>query len=469
MADKQNLFRSIPQVDRLLQEENIQALASQWGDSRLYASIQNTLQEVRADISAGKITRTDEISFDAIYKRVEDDFRNEGRQLLRPVINCTGISLHTNLGRSPLSDELMDRVSHIARSYSNLEYRLDLGRRGSRYDALEKQIRELLGVEAAMVVNNNAAAVMLMLRVFARDKEAIVSRGELVEIGGKFRVPEVMEESGARLREVGTTNKTHLDDYEAAINDETGCILKVHRSNFRLEGFHEEVDLNELVALAQEKQVLLMYDLGSGLMHPEPPAILRDEPTVQEAVASGCDLISFSGDKLLGGPQAGIIVGRKDLIEKIKANPLTRALRCDKLTLVALQETLKLYPDVNRINSEIPLFRMLSASDEEIIEKNGILQAKLQAAGITSKLATSRGEVGGGSAPGLYFTTPVLALESDQNVFSLKALEEELRRGDLPIIAFIQFDQLIFDLRTVEANQLDALAQGIIEAAKRAI
>lgn len=464
MPDKQQLFRSIPPVDGLLQEESFRDLARVWGESRLYQSVQKQLAELRQAIGRGEIESLDELSPAGIFKRVKRDYEEDNALLLQPVINCTGISLHTNLGRSPLDRDLMERVVDIGHAYSNLEYRLQEGRRGSRYDALEDQLKKLLGVESAMVVNNNAAAVMLMLRALARDKEAIVSRGELVEIGGKFRVPDVMEESGATLREVGTTNKTRLEDYERAIGEETACILKVHRSNFRLEGFQEEVSIEDLVKLAHEKDSLLLYDLGSGLLHPEPPAILRNEPTVQEAVAAGCDLISFSGDKLLGGPQAGIIVGKKDLIEQIKANPLTRALRCDKLTLIALQETLRIYPDPERINREIPLFRMLSQTSEELTAKCQELARHLSSEELPTKIIETRGEVGGGSAPGLYFATPALAIEAKDVDFSLHALEEALRLGEIPVISFIQNDQLIFDLRTVADEEFAPLVEAIQEA-----
>ena len=464
MPDKQQLFRSIPPVDGLLQEERFRALAQEWGETRLYHSVQQQLAKLREAISQGEISSLDALSPDAIFKRVHQDYDRDSALMLQPVINCTGISLHTNLGRSPLDRALMERVVDIGHAYSNLEYRLQEGRRGSRYDALEDQLKKLLSVEAAMVVNNNAAAVMLMLSALARGQEAIVSRGELVEIGGKFRVPDVMEESGATLREVGTTNKTRLEDYERAMGEGTACILKVHRSNFRLEGFQEEVSIRELVELAHAKHSLLLYDLGSGLIHPDPPAILRQEPTVQEAVAAGCDLITFSGDKLLGGPQAGLIVGRQDLIEKIKVHPLTRALRCDKLTLIALQETLRIYPDPERINREIPLFRMLSQTPEEQTAKCRELGRRLSTEELPTRIIETRGEVGGGSAPGLYFATPALAIEARAVDFSLHALEEALRRGKTPVISFIQNDQLIFDLRTVADEEFEPLLEAIREA-----
>ncbi len=468
MQDKNALFRNIPQVDKLLQDGDFQALAQDWGYSRLSAGLQETLDELRADIAEGRVTNAADLTSAAILARVQAKYQEAQQRLIHPLLNCTGISLHTNLGRAPLSPGVMAKVSAVAEAYSNLEYRLAEGRRGSRYDSLESLICDLCGVEAALVVNNNAAAVMLILRELAKGKEAIVSRGELVEIGGKFRVPDVMEESGAKLVEVGTTNKTRLDDYAKAFTEDTACILKVHRSNFRLEGFQEEAGLEELSALAHAQGSLLVYDLGSGLLHPDPPAVLRQEPTVAEAVAADCDLICFSGDKLLGGPQAGIIIGRKDLMDRIKTNPLTRALRCDKLTLTALQETLKIYPDVDRINREIPLFRMLTISDQDLAQRAICLQDILVAGGLSSVICQPQAEIGGGSVPGVYLSSVGLALEANQLDCSLPCLEAELRLGQPPVIAYIQNDQIIFDLRTLEDQDLPLLGQAVLAAYDRA-
>ncbi len=468
MEVKHDLLRKIPQIDRLLQDNRFMDLSLTWGKTRTTKHTQLVLEEIRQDILSEKIRDEEVLDAENIFRLVKHKQSAEERSYIHPVINCTGISLHTNLGRSPLSPKVMAKLAEISENYSTLEYRLDLGERGSRYDAVEKIITELCGVEAAMVVNNNAAAVMLMLRELARGKEAVVSRGELVEIGGKFRVPEVMEESGAILREVGTTNKTRLSDYAEAITEETACILKVHRSNFLIEGFQEEVTIEELAKLAHERGTILLYDLGSGLLHPEPPAILQNEPTVQEAVEAGCDLISFSGDKLLGGPQAGIILGKRELVELIKKNPLTRALRCDKLTLAALQETLRIYPDVDRINKEIPLFRMLNMSLEELSSRAGKLQDLLNRGGLSSVITKTRGEVGGGSAPGVYFDSIAVSIRADQVDFRLQDMEEATRMGEPPIICYIQHDQLNFDLRTVEDQDLPILAKGILESAEKA-
>lgn len=468
MQDKNALFRNIPQVDKLLQESAFQDLANDWGSSRLAAALQEALDELRADIAADQVTQPAETQSPAILTRVRAKYQEDQERLVRPLLNCTGISLHTNLGRAPLSASVMAKVSAVAESYSNLEYRLEEGRRGSRYDSLEALLCDLCGTEAALVVNNNAAAVMLILREIAKGQEAIVSRGELVEIGGKFRVPDVMEESGAKLVEVGTTNKTRLSDYAQAFTEETACILKVHRSNFRLEGFQEEADLSELSDLAHAQGSLLIYDLGSGLLHPDPPPVLRQEPTVAQAVQAGCDLICFSGDKLLGGPQAGIIIGRKALVDRIKTNPLTRALRCDKLTLTALQETLKLYPDVDRINREIPLYRMLTISDQDLANRAMKLQDLLVAGGLSSVICQPQAEIGGGSVPGVYLSSVGLALEAEHLSCSLAALEAELRRGLPPVIAYIQNDQLIFDLRTLEDADIEILGQAILAAYDRA-
>lgn len=468
MKEVQNLYRQIPAVDELINDEHFKTLKDSWGQLRLREHIQHLLNDLREAIQAGKIQDATSFQAASLAARLMDIKAHEDRIMVNPVINCTGIAIHTNLGRAPLSGNLMNQVSRVAENYSNLEYRLDQGRRGSRYDAIEELLIDICGVEAALVVNNNAAAVMLILRELARGQSAIVSRGELVEIGGKFRVPDVMEESGARLAEVGTTNKTRLEDYEAALSEETACILKVHRSNFSLVGFSEEVSIKELAKLAHDHNTLLIYDLGSGLLHPEPPTILRHEPTVQEGVAAGCDLISFSGDKLLGGPQAGIIIGKKYLIDRLKSNPLTRALRCDKLTLTALQETLKIYPDVERINQEIPLYQMLSLSQEELAARATQLMNFLMPAGIVAHTQMTQAEIGGGSAPGIYYPSLVMAIRQADLDVSLKDLEQELRVGNPPVIAYIQKDDLLFDLRTVKEADLEMLSEAIQQAYKRA-
>lgn len=465
--DKNTLLRQIPQVDRLLQSPEFKDLGQNWGAKRLAKNLDKVLNNLRQDILDEKIQDARPLCNEAILATLKQIEFAENRVLVHKLINCTGIPIHTNMGRTPLSAKIMDKVKESAENYSNLEYIIEEGHRGTRYAALEKIICELLGVEAALVVNNNAAAVMLMLREIAKGKAAVVSRGELVEIGGKFRVPDVMEESGATLLEVGTTNKTRVEDYAEVMSEDVACILKVHRSNFRLEGFAEEASIEELVGLAHEYDSILMYDLGSGLMHPEPPALLKDEPTVQEAVAAGCDLISFSGDKLLGGPQAGIIIGRKHLIDRIKQNPLTRALRCDKMTLVALQETLLLYPDVEQINTHIPLFNMLSIPDEELAQRAMKVQDMLIAGGLSSVISQPTAEIGGGSAPGVRFLSVGISLEASQVDFHLKDMEEEVRLGDPVVIAYLNGEMLNFDLRTVKKEDLEILAQAILEAAER--
>lgn len=373
------------------------------------------------------------------------------RPTLRPVINASGVVLHTNLGRAPLAAAALEAVEEVARSFSNLEYDVDTGRRGSRYDHCTDLLSELTGAEAALVVNNNAAALVLALNTLAENRGAVVSRGELVEIGGGFRVPEIMAKSGARLVEVGSTNRTHRADYVAALDDAPddgiGAVLKVHRSNFRIEGFTAEVPLAELVAIAGVKGVPVINDLGSGLIHDLTDLGLPNEPTAAEAIRAGADLVTMSGDKLLGGPQAGIVVGRAGLIDRMRSNPLCRAFRVDKLTVAALEATLMLYRDPIRARREIPVLRMLSVSAEEIGERARVLCARLTGTGFVTEIIPGRSMVGGGAYPGAELPTMLVAVEAPG--YSALALEEALRRGEPAVVARVEKGRVVLDLRTV--------------------
>lgn len=464
---RRELLRLIPQVDALLARETFRLLEEEIGVTRCGKLLKEALARKRTDILEDRVKDESALAEEKIAEEVQALYRQEERGMVHPLLNASGIVLHTNLGRAPLSPEISERIRDIACRYSNLEYRLESGRRGSRYDSVAPLLCELTGAEDALVVNNNAAAVLLVLAEMTRGREVIVSRGELVEIGGAFRVPEVMEQSGAILKEVGTTNKVRLSDYRRAIGENTGAILKVHRSNFTIQGFTEEVSPEELRILAREHDLPMIYDLGSGLLHPDPPACLSGEPSVRQAMRADCDIVCFSGDKLLGGPQAGIIIGRKQYIERIKSHPLTRALRCDKMTLLALQEVLRVYLDPERVNREIPLYRMLSLSIDEMEEKADILIDLLRQGDIEAELIHLDGEVGGGSAPAVRLPSAGIALEPLTNGFDLMELETRLRMGEPAVIAYVRKEQLVFDLRTIAEAELETLARAILAAMEK--
>lgn len=386
----------------------------------------------------------------------------EGRPGIRKVINATGAILHTNLGRAPLAAQALSAVDQGSRGYSSLEFDIEQNRRGQRTASIEDLLKRLFDVEAALVVNNNAAAVLLALSALCRGREVIVSRGELVEIGGRFRVPEIMEESGAILCEVGTTNKTRGLDYERAIRDSTAALLKVHRSNFRLTGFTEEVSASDLANLAKRHGLPLIYDLGSGCVSEELASLLPEEPTVASALESGAQLICFSGDKLLGGPQAGILIGQKEIIDILRSHPLMRAFRCDKMTLIALEATLRLYLDPEKAKEHIPLLSMALYKPDLLYERTSGLVQELTAFGIPARVLESDMILGGGAAPEVRIPSWALAIDPGTNAGSLSVtgLEASLRAFDPPILCRTVRDQLLFDLRTVSPED-----EGVIKFA----
>jgi len=380
---------------------------------------------------------------------------------LRPVINATGVVIHTNLGRAPLAPSVLAAIDAAARGYSNLEFDLASGLRGSRQVHVEELLRALTGAEAALVVNNNAAAVLLAVNTLANNREVIISRGELVEIGDAFRIPDVMTRAGGRLHEVGTTNRTHLTDYEQAIGPETGLILKVHRSNFLLLGFTAEVEGAELAELARRNGLPLVEDLGSGALLDFSAFGLRREPQVADAIRAGVGLVTFSGDKLLGGPQAGLLVGRRDLIARLRRNPLARTVRIDKLCLAALEATLLLIREPDRARQEIPVLRMLGQSTDTVGARAEALAAALRGAvpGVRCAVEDGTSEVGGGALPLQVLPTRLLAL--DPGAQGAGAMEARLRAGMAPVLARVQENRILLDLRTVapaeEAVLLTAL------------
>ncbi len=403
-----------------------------------------------------------ELSAEAAATRVRTRIERLHAPSLRRVVNATGIILHTNLGRAPLCEDALARIVEISQGYSNIEFDLAAGKRGLRYDHVRDILCAITGAGDAIVVNNNAAAVLLVLNTLAAGKEAVVSRGELIEIGGAFRIPEVMEKSGAILKEVGTTNRTHLSDYERAIGDNTGLILKVHTSNFKIAGFTEAVELSDLVGLGTKKNLPVMNDLGSGCFIDLSPFGFDREPTVQEALKAGVDIVTFSGDKLLGGPQAGIILGSKEIIERVKQNPLNRALRIDKLTLAALEATMRNYLTSGDALTTIPGIRLLT-TPVSAIEKNArkllriLKKSSLKNFDIVLKQGYSM--AGGGSLPTQEIPTVLLAITSRS--MSTGRLGDRLRFLDVPVIARIADDEILFDVRTIDESEFVFIQEGL--------
>ncbi|WP_457574792.1 L-seryl-tRNA(Sec) selenium transferase [Desulfolithobacter sp.] len=461
--DCHQLLRRIPKVDECL--HRLAGEPSMPSDAPLALVtkvVRQVLDALRQAILAGKVVSPDDVGLQPVLDRILEEVRLQNRPRFRRVINATGVIIHTNLGRSLLPGEAMEMILQAGSRYSNLEFDLDTGRRGSRYSLVEELLCELTGAEAALVVNNNAAAVLIVLETLARGKEVIVSRGQLVEIGGSFRIPDVMARSGAFLKEVGATNRTHLRDYENALTEETGLLLKVHCSNYRIIGFTSQVSNEDLVALGRRHGLPVMEDLGSGCFVDLSRFGLMKEPTVQEVVASGIDVVTFSGDKLLGGPQAGIIIGRREMIDRIKKNPLNRAMRIDKFTLAGLESILRLYLDEQKALSTIPTLAMISASVEQVDRRAKRLARRLRkeladSCRITVEETMSR--VGGGAMPEQNLVSRAVILEPD---ISVSRLEQLLRRQDLPVIGRIEDDRFILDMRTVADDEVVDLATVLI-------
>ncbi|HYU52868.1 MAG TPA: L-seryl-tRNA(Sec) selenium transferase, partial [Gemmatimonadaceae bacterium] len=410
---------------------------------------------VEAARSAGGAQRTEQQWVDTITSAVHDATRPS----LRRVINATGVILHTNLGRAPLADVAIRAIEHVAEGFSNLEYDIDTGQRGSRYSHCVGLLRQLTGAEDALVVNNCAAAMVLALNAIALKKEVLVSRGELVEIGGSFRIPDIMARSGARLVEVGTTNRTHDDDYRRAITPKTAAIVKVHRSNFTIEGFTSEVTVERLAFIAAEHGLPVIHDLGSGLLLSLEDYGLIGEPTASTAIASGATLVLMSGDKLLGGPQAGLILGKPALVAKLRKNPFARAMRVDKLTLSALEATLRLYLEPERALREVPVLAMITERTDEIEARARSIVTTLQDHKIEAAVAPSTASVGGGAFPTAEIASSAVVFQSD-----VDRLEERLRRGDPPVIGRIADRRLLLDLRSVLPREDAVLVKAIVRA-----
>jgi L-seryl-tRNA(Ser) seleniumtransferase len=454
----QEQLRLLPSVDRLLQEAHVSALVDQWGHDLTVEAIRETLDAARQTIQAGASCPPPE----RLALQVDERLMASLQPTLRPAINATGVIVHTNLGRAPLSTAARSAMDAVALAYSNLEYDLEAGQRGSRYVHAEALLCRLTGAEAALVVNNNAAALLLILMCFAQNREVIISRSQLVEIGGGFRIPDVMRQSGARLVEVGTTNRTYIRDYDAAIGEATAALMRVHRSNFRLMGFTHEPTLSDMAALAEERQILFFDDLGSGTLLDTAPYGLVHEPTIQESVQAGASLVTCSGDKLLGGPQAGIILGQAGLIARLKKFPLTRALRVDKTTLAGLQATLRHYL-LGEAVEEVPVWRMISQPETTIRRRAASWRRRLAGQGIASQVVAGHSAVGGGSLPGETLPTHLVALTTE----SPDLIASRLRAGQPPVITRIEDDQLVLDPRTVLPEQEKPLLALVAEAVQQ--
>jgi L-seryl-tRNA(Ser) seleniumtransferase len=454
--------RRLPSVDQALQRPEVRALVEAHGRSAVVRVLRSALEALRTRTAEG--ARGIDEALEGLAADAAARLEAARRPSLRRVLNATGVVVHTNLGRAPLSAGAAARVAEIASSCSNLEYDLERGARGDREAHAESRLRDLLGVEATVVVNNCAAAVLLAVNTLAEGREVLVSRGELVEIGGSFRIPDVLRKGGARLREIGTTNRTRLADFRAALSPDTAMILRVHQSNFRIVGFTEEASLEELAGLAREAGIPLVEDQGSGLLHSLPGA-LAAEATVARALAGGADVVAFSGDKLLGGPQAGLVAGRRSLVERMRKNPLYRALRVDKMTLAALDATLVEH-ESGRAATTIPVLRMIHAPLAEVRARAGAFARRLEALApaLAPSLVDGESAVGGGAAPTLGVPTVVIAL--DAGPAGADALARALREGTPPVVARVAEDRVLVDLRTVPVEDEEALLAALAAAAR---
>jgi L-seryl-tRNA(Ser) seleniumtransferase len=465
--DIKELLKLIPKTDRLLQN-----LPGGIPPGLKLKISRRVLDDIRQSILSGTLPDPSSLSFEAVKARIQEELEKALEPSLKPLINATGVVVHTNLGRSLLPEELFDAMFQVAVNYSNLEYDLERGRRGSRYSHVEEILCELTGAEAALVVNNNAAAVLITLETLAKGREVIVSRGELVEIGGSFRIPDVMARSGAILREVGATNRTHLADYERAIGENTALLMKVHQSNFAIVGFTLSVSMGDLKALGEKHGLPVIEDLGSGNLIDLRPYGFVHEPTVQESLKAGADLVSFSGDKMLGGPQAGIIVGKKRFVDRIKKNPINRAVRIDKLTLAALEGTLRLYREPEKALARIPTLKMLTMPREETRQRANTLLEAIKAQGLkTIQVGTTEtvSRVGGGALPLQNLKSTAVTLRFSESTGSgqsvTAAMERRLRLGEPPVIVRIEDDTILLDVRTIKEDQFQVLARCIRQAA----
>lgn len=460
MDKKQQLLASLPKVDEILNDSRLAEFFDDTPREFILDAVKEAIDSRRQSIlkSWEQAVVMDEAPF---FDMIKDKIRQKKQYGLKRVVNATGVVLHTNLGRAGLADSSCKRLAEMAQGYSNLEYDVRKGARGSRHSHVEQIITGITGAEAAMVVNNNAAATMLCLSAMAEDKEVIVSRGELVEIGGSFRIPDIMKQSRASLVEVGTTNKTRISDYKEAIAENTAALMKVHTSNYRIVGFSAEAGLKELTELGKERKLPVIYDMGSGLMI-NLKSYGIDEPTVKEGIQTGIDVILFSGDKMLGGPQAGIIAGKKSWIDKMKKHPIARIVRVDKLTLAALEDTFRLYLDEEHAVKEIPVLAMLTMGEKRMRERGEQLTEQLKdMKWFNTEIVSVHGKVGGGSAPLTELNDLAVKIVSD---IPAEKIERELRKSERPVIARIIKDSIHFDLRTIADEDIAVIADAMMRA-----
>ncbi|MGH2507139.1 MAG: L-seryl-tRNA(Sec) selenium transferase [Ktedonobacteraceae bacterium] len=453
-------FRLLPALGELLQSPTSQQLVVTYTRPLVLRALRISLDEARTAIRTGQPCPSGE----TLLIRATQLLEQEERPSLQAVINATGVIINTNLGRAPLSAQALEAVRQTAGGYSNLEYVLEAGERGSRHAHVAALLRELTGAEAAIVANNNAAAVLLALSTLAVGREVVISRGQLVEIGGGFRVPDVMRQSGCQLVEVGTTNRTRLNDYRAALTERTALLLSVHPSNFQITGFTESTPLHSLVELAHQHKLLVMDDLGSGCLLASEQYQMAHEPRPQESLAAGVDVVCFSGDKLLGGPQAGILVGKAEIIARIAQHPLMRALRIDKMTLAALEATLRHYQR-GEATTHIPIWRMIAMPAARLAQRAHAWAEQLQAQGIGAHTQRGESTIGGGSLPGETLPTTLLALDAAQTTLPLAELARRLRIRPHPIVARISHDTLLLDPRTVLEEQDEVVGRALVEEA----
>src|SRR6059058_1199719 len=458
MSSDQNQLRLLPSIDELLQSSGGAGLIAQYSRSMTLRAIRAALAQARLDIFNGSTCPSSEQLLVAAKQTLQQVMQPH----LRSVINATGVIINTNLGRSPLSQEALQAVQQVAGGYSNLEYDVEAGKRGSRHTHVTALLRELTGAEAALVTNNNAAAVLLALSTLAMGREVIISRGQLVEIGGGFRVPDVMRQSGCLLVEVGTTNRTRVSDYEAALSERSAVLLTVHPSNFVISGFTESTPVAALAELAHRHNLLVMDDLGSGCLLDSAQYGLAHEPMPQESLAAGADVVCFSGDKLLGGPQAGILVGKAAALKHISKHPLMRAMRIDKMTLAALEATLRHYQR-EEAETHIPVWRMIAASPTSLAGRAASWVSRLQKYGIPARMQRGESTVGGGSLPGETLPTTLLALDAGNVSMSLDELAKRLRLRSSPLVVRILRDALLVDPRTVLEEQDNEVMQAFVE------
>lgn len=459
--DRNKYYRQIPKVDILLESEGMKEKIEQYGKESVLEAVQEVLGEIRQQIGWDAPEKEIEKKFENLEAEIEEKIEKKQEFHFKRLINGTGILLHTNLGRAPFSASFAEELAERITGYSNLEFDLQTGKRGKRQHHFEELVCRITGAEAAIAVNNNAAGVLLILSALAKGKEVIVSRGELIEIGGKFRIPDVIEQGGAVLKEVGTTNRTRLSDYKAAITEQTGALLKVHTSNYRILGFTESTTAQELRVLGQEHHIPVVEDLGSGVLINLEQFGLKHEPTVQEVLKDGADVVCFSGDKLLGGPQAGIIVGKREYIEKMAVHPLMRALRLDKCTIAALEQIFQKYLCEEQAVREIPVFHMLKKTLEEMEEQGNYVIEKLQEKGIKGeiKVVDTICMLGGGSLP--LEEIPGKAVEIKPENGSAEEVRKGLLQMEIPVVVRIVQDKILVDMRTIEKEELTVLIENL--------